>query len=216
MPPVELENTKVENFKIPAELMAKYFHDNKFDLVIVNGASAQTGAYLVKQAWKRLYPHTPMPKFGAIGRVRSITDIKGKHEYYESIKTGMLPPELKQEKLKQILGNTKPKKIVIFEESTLGGGQLKRTKTMLEKLGHKNIAQCSLYTKNNNFDYLNIDFVASVGSTKFPEIYLTRRREFDDLALTRHQLKRSPISSWPRLTFHNAKRTLKNLRRRAR
>ena len=216
MNPIELENTKIQDFKPAAENVARYFHENKFDLVIVNGASAQTGAYLVKQAWKRLYPKTPMPKFGAIGSVKSMGNLKGKHEYYETIKTGQLPHEQKQEKLKQIIGKTKPKKIVIFEESTFTGRQLGQTKAILKDLGHKNATMCALYTKNNNLDYLNIDFVASTGNTQFPEIYKTRREEFNYLNKARHELRKTPSSPYPRITFHKSKDILRWLRRRAR
>ncbi|MFA6065154.1 MAG: hypothetical protein WCW44_00390 [archaeon] len=48
--------------------MARYIHDHKFPCVLVGGTSAQSGAYLVKEAWKKIYGKEKMPKFLTIPR----------------------------------------------------------------------------------------------------------------------------------------------------
>jgi hypothetical protein len=206
MQPIELENTNIEDFKEPAENVAKYIHENKFEIIIVNGASAQTGAYLVKQAWKRLYPKEPMPKFGAIGFVHKTK------KPYKSEKTGMVEEERIMQRLKQVTKGLEKSNCLIFDECSLQGNQLTQTASRLRNLGFSKIKTCALYHPTKNQFHKPIDFIASQGITTFPKIYQIRRNTFN-AALFRTKLKELHPNN--KLFALFARRDIKDLRRRS-
>jgi hypothetical protein len=100
-------------------------------IVIAVGASSQSAALLVKEAWKKLYPNTPMPKFAAISdRYLSTWDRSN---------------SAIEENLRRVLNNASTEtKIFLLREHTTQGYTLQKFRTTLERMGYKRINTGSL------------------------------------------------------------------------
>jgi len=113
-----------------AQAMAKYIHDHKFPCVLVGGTSAQSGAYLVKEAWKKLYGSEKMPRFLTVPRpFNSSTSMHiGEANTIASFlkRYPKLSPEEKNS-------------VFILEEYVGTGGAIKKLNTFAKKVGFNNV-----------------------------------------------------------------------------
>jgi hypoxanthine phosphoribosyltransferase len=186
MQPIYLGNdVNIERLKPAAERIANYFYEEKFDAVIVTGISGQTGAYMVKQAWKKLYPNIPMPHFIAAG----VTHSEHRGGKY-ILEPGGLGGGRKKvlARLEKSLAKYKNPKIVVFDETTMSGDTLDKFKYFLERINYTNVKTCTLYQCKSGGRGEGIDFIASIGNHDHNEVYGTRRRLFEILLKYKYKI----------------------------
>jgi len=213
------EFQKIEDFLPAAERMATFIKENEFNAILVNGASAQTGAYMVKQAWKRKYPSTPMPKFFATGSVqKEFYSDATLHPLtiYRAQQTSTLSPIQVSQKLKNLLKNIpSTSKIFILEESVIEGGGARRTKMLLQEMGYNKVKIGTLHKSAGQKSKVNLDFIGEVSKTEFPEFYGTRRRKINEL-LKERALARLSKKTGEIFKKEHTRKELIEMRKRAR
>ncbi|MFA5763256.1 MAG: hypothetical protein WC915_00405 [archaeon] len=186
MQPIYLGNdVNIERLKPAAERIANYFYEEKFDAVIVTGISGQTGAYMVKEAWKKLYPTIPMPHFIATG-VTHAEHMGGKY----ILEPGGLGGGRKKvlARIEKSLAKHKNPKIAIFDETTMSGRTLDKFKYFLECMNYTNVKTCTLYQSKSGGRGEGIDFIASIGNHDHNVVYGTRRKLFEVLLKYKYKI----------------------------
>ncbi len=113
-----------------AQAMAKYIHDHKFPCVLVGGTSAQSGAYLVKEAWKKLYGKEVMPKFLTIPRPFNSST---------SMHIGEANTIASFLKRYSKLSEKDKENVFILEEYVGTGGAVKKLNSFAKKVGFKTV-----------------------------------------------------------------------------
>ena len=109
----------IEELKPSAKKMVEYIQKNGIEVIVVSGTSGQSAAYMVKSAWKLMYPNSPMPKFVATGTVK-------KEKQYFIVPTG-----------KNTLTTTLPGYIQNKPKTQLLQSHLPEVMAKMRKEGHK-------------------------------------------------------------------------------
>jgi hypothetical protein len=217
----EKENITIEDLIPAAERVVKYIKENGFEVVVANGSSAQTAAYMVKDAWRRMYPATPIPKFVSLGLTGSTKELVNGHliNVITTKQTHAEPPHRIEERLRAGLKGTKSPKIVLLDETVVQGTRLSRIKFILEEMGYRGIKTCALYKNVKHESRIRLDFVASKGTTSFPEVFATRRILMNSLLKDRASAKIAKVLG-EKFTASESRRAkldkLKSLRTRSR
>lgn len=200
-----------------AEKMAQHIHDNKFPSVLVGGTTAQSAAYMVKEAWKKIYGNEKMPKFLTIPRT---TNTSSAAQLMSPNIAGLFAPEINKALVNSFvkrysnLSLAEKEKVFILEEFIDSGRTINRLKSFAKRAGFKKVSAGSLSYGLESVKQ-EVDF-SGVRSSKlsrvWPSFYRFRRDISSGLLEYRLIRKRGLLESEKLNAIKNAKRDHSALR----